>query len=151
MFGATDVLGARTADTDGLVLHSEVQIGDSTVTIADRKPGWPYTPAFVRVYVEDPAATLKRAAAGGARMISQPTDFLGDVLARFADPFGHLWWVYKHNPSAATGTTPRATLQWATRSARANKSWESFVTPELTYVHTTLMEVMASLRDPRAR
>ena len=151
MFGATDVLGARTADTDGLVLHSEVQIGDSTVTIADRKPGWPYTPAFVRVYVEDPAATLKRAAAGGARMITQPTDFLGDVLARFADPFGHLWWVYKHNPSAATWDDAESDPSVGDAEGAGEQSWESFVTPELTYVHTTLMEVMASLRDPRAR
>ncbi|MFI6572839.1 VOC family protein [Nocardia fluminea] len=75
VFGATEVAEARTADTDGLILHSELRIGDSTLTIADRKPDWPYTPSFVRVYVDDPDATLKRAAARGARIVTEPTDF----------------------------------------------------------------------------
>ncbi|GAA2230802.1 hypothetical protein GCM10010413_30530 [Promicromonospora sukumoe] len=141
VFDATEVPEARTADTDGLVLHSEVRIGDSTITIADRKPQWPYTPAFVRVYVEDPAATLGRAAGAGARIVTEPTEFWGDVLARFADPFGHLWWVYQHNPSDDADWTEPV----------GDEDWESFATPELTYVHSTLMEAMAALRDPRER
>ena len=155
VFDATEVPEARTADTDGLVLHSEVQIGDSTITIADRKPLWPYTPAFVRVYVEDPAATLQRAAAAGARIVTEPTDFWGDVLARFADPFGHLWWVYKHNPAddaAGDDVATAAEGDWTEQGDDQNgadQDWESFTTPELTYVHSTLMEAMAALRDPR--
>lgn len=148
VFGATEVPEARTADTDGLVLHSELLIGDSTLTIADRKPGWPYTPAFVRVYVEDPAATLERAAARGARIVTEPTDFFGDVLSRFADPYGHIWWVYKHNPGAQAWDTADADADWG--DAGADESWESFTTPELTYIHTTLMDAMSNLKDPRA-
>ncbi len=156
VFDATEVPEARTADTDGLVLHSEVQIGDSTITIADRKPQWPYTPAFVRVYVEDPAATLKRAAGAGARIVTEPTEFWGDVLARFADPFGHLWWVYEHNPSddaagGAEGADAATTVDGDWTEPAGDESWESFATPELTYVHSTLMEAMAALRDPRER
>ncbi|MFD7310391.1 VOC family protein [Promicromonospora sp. NPDC059942] len=154
VFDATEVPEARTADTDGLVLHSEIQIGDSTITIADRKPQWPYTPAFVRVYVEDPAATLQRAVGAGARVVTEPTEFWGDVLARFADPFGHLWWVYKHNPANdAGGGAEEAGVDgdddWT--EPEGDEDWESFATPELTYVHTTLMEAMAALRDPRER
>jgi uncharacterized glyoxalase superfamily protein PhnB len=154
VFDATEVPEARTADTDGLVLHSEVRIGDSMITIADRKPQWPYTPAFVRVYVEDPAATLERAAAAGARIVTTPTEFWGDVLARFADPFGHLWWVYKHNPPTTTWDDGESTDTGTTSDGDgtqpgAEQAWESFATPELTYVHSTLMEAMAALRDPR--
>lgn len=150
VFGAAEVPEARTADTDGLVLHSELLIGDSTLTIADRKPGWPYTPAFVRVYADDPAATLERAAARGARIVTEPTDFFGDVLSRFADPFGHLWWVYKHNPGAAAWDDAEAESDWGgDAGADTDESWESFVTPELTYIHTTLMDAMSSLKDPR--
>ncbi|UFU07249.1 VOC family protein [Ruania halotolerans] len=162
VFDATEVPDARTTDADGLVLHSELVIGNSTITIADRKPDWPYTPAFVRVYVEDPAATLERAAKHGARIVTEPTDFWGDVLSRFADPFGHLWWVYKHDPAASAWTEadPSATGEehdgagWeGTTSADAtdDQSWESFTTPALAYIHTTLMDAMSSLKDPRSR
>jgi PhnB protein len=155
VFGAIEVPEARTADTDGLVLHSELRIGDSTLTIADRKPGWPYTPAFVRVYVDDPKATLQRAADRGARIVTEPTDFWGDVLSRFADPFGHLWWVYQHNPAAASweeGSASDSGAEWAQADSGADEqSWESFATPELAAVHSSLMEAMASLQDPRTR
>ena len=150
VFEGTEVGEARTADTDGLVLHSEILIGDSTVTVADRKPGWPYTPAFVRVYVDDPAAVLARAEQQGGRIVTQPTDFFGDVLSRFADPFGHLWWVYKHNPGVAAweaGDADAAEGEWGADDS--GDSWESYTSPELEYIHSTLIEAMGSLRDPR--
>ncbi|MEK8225558.1 VOC family protein [Oerskovia sp. M15] len=100
VFGATDVPEARTLDQDGLILHSEIRIGDSTLTIADRKADWPYTPAFTRVYVDDVDATLDRAVQQGASVVTRPTDFLGDVLARFADPRG--------TSGGSTATIPRS-------------------------------------------
>lgn len=151
VFEGTEVPEARTADTDGLVLHSEILVGDSTLTVADRKPSWPYTPAFVRVYVDDPAAVLARAEAHGGRIVTQPTDFFGDVLSRFADPFGHLWWVYKHNPEAATWDSDDAdAAEGDSGAADSGESWESYTSPELEYIHSTLIEAMSSLRDPRA-
>ncbi|WGW13439.1 VOC family protein [Saxibacter everestensis] len=162
VFGAVEVPEARTADSDGLVLHSELLIGDSTLTIADRKPGWPYTPAFVRVYVDDPEAVLSRAEERGGRIVTTPTDFFGDVLSRFADPFGHLWWVYKHNPGAAVWDEPTGQsadegsdegTDWAPgedASADSGQSWESVTSPELEYIHSSLIEAMTRLRDPRA-
>lgn len=48
VFRATDVPEARTVDTDGLILHSELRIGDSVITVADRKPDWPFTPDSYR-------------------------------------------------------------------------------------------------------
>ncbi|WP_040792225.1 VOC family protein [Nocardia paucivorans] len=159
VFDAVEVSEARTLDTDGLILHSELRIGDSTLTIAERKPDWPYTPAFVRVYVHDPAATLERAVARGARIVTEPTDFWGDVLSRFADPFGHLWWVYKHNPGDVSWdeepTSGKGESDWGSTDSAADdareQSWESFTTPELESIHSSLMEAMSSLRDPRDR
>lgn len=156
VFDGAEVADARTADTDGLVLHSEVVIGDSTVTVADRKPGWRYTPAFVRVYVDDPAEVLARAEARGGRIVTRPTEFFGDVLSRFADPFGHLWWVYRHNPGTAVWDDQG---EWDSTdaddaddadSADSADSWESYTSPELEYIHSTLIEAMSSLRDPRS-
>lgn len=150
VFDAIENPDARTADVDGLVLHSEVQIGDSVLMIADRKPTWPYTPAFTRVYVADAAATLERAVQHGARIVTQPTDFWGDVFSRFADPFGHLWWVYQHAPAEQEGdATPGASGGDEKDAADADDSWQSFASPELEYIHATLIDAMDGLRDPR--
>ncbi|MFD7023990.1 VOC family protein [Promicromonospora sukumoe] len=143
VFGAVDVAEARTVDTDGLVLHSELLIGDSMITIADRKPGWPFTPAFTRVYVDDVATTIARAERLGARVVTRPTDFFGDVLARFQDPQSNLWWIYRHTPVAAA-------QDWDADAVGDDTSWESFTSPELEYIHSTLVGAMAALTDPRA-
>ena len=152
VFRAVDVADARTLDADGLVLHSELLIGDSLITIADRKADWPYTPAFTRVYVDDVHSTLERAAAAGARIVTEPTDFWGDVLSRFADPFGNLWWVYKHSSQAAwddeSGSEP-AEQAWGENDDDA--SWEAYTTPELEYIHSTLVKAMKELHDPRSQ
>ena len=147
VFGATEASAARTLDTDGLVLHSELHIGDSMITIADRKQDWPFTPAFNRVYVDDVEATLSRAQALGAQVITKPTEFFGDVFSRFQDPQANLWWVYRH---AAVTDGAEA---WGDGEGEAEvdegESWESFTSPELDYIHSTLVEAMASLKDPR--
>ncbi|QAY69466.1 VOC family protein [Xylanimonas protaetiae] len=147
VFGAVEVPAARTDDVDGLVLHSELLLGDSLLTVADRKPHWPYTPAFVRVYVDDVEATLERAVARGGRVVTEPTDFWGDTFSRFADPFGHLWWVYKHNPQTTMWDEPAAEESWGDVD---DLSWESFATPELTYIQASLLDAMDDLTDPRS-
>lgn len=149
VFEAVEVPEARTADTDGLILHTELLVGDSVLTVADRKPDWVYTPALVRVYVDDVKAALDRAVARGARIVTEPTDFFGDTLSRFADPYGNLWWVYKHNPTNAW--TDESDDDDADRSrGDTNDSWESFTSPDLEYIHSTLVEAMTSLSDPRS-
>ena len=159
VFGAKDVPEARTLDTDGLILHSELRLGDSLLMVADRKPGWPFTPAFTRVYVDDVEATLSRAQARGARIVTRPTDFFGETLSRFQDPSGNLWWVYRHAPSASGSSewpgesrTDGADGPWSDESGGDGaEDWSSFSTPELEYVHRTLVDAMSSLRDPKAR
>lgn len=152
VFEAHEVGEARTLDTDGLILHSELLIGDSTLTIADRKPGWPYTPAFTRVYVDDVDATLDRARSHGASVVTEPTAFWGDKLSRFADPFGNLWWVYQHDPTPTSweGGESTGATEGTSVDAGSEESWESFATPELDYIHSTLVAAMTSLRDPRS-
>lgn len=142
VFDAIQVPEARTLDTDGLLLHSEYRIGDALVVIADRKPDWPFTPAFVRAYVHDVDSVLARATRSGARIITRPTEFFGDTLARIADPFGNLWWVYRHRPEA--GWTDEA------GSSDAAGDWSGSTTPELEYIHTTLVDAVRTLQDPRS-
>src|SRR4051812_41443181 len=95
VFGAEEDMGSHTIDTDGLLLHAEVTIGNSRVLLADTKPGWPYTPSLLQIYVGDLEATLKKAEELGANIVTQPTDFYGDLFSRIVDPWNNLWWVYQ--------------------------------------------------------
>jgi len=38
----------------------------------------------------------------------------------------------------------------ADHDASADESWASVTSPELEYIHTTLVDAMAGLRDPRS-
>ncbi len=97
VFGAVETAGSRILDPDGDIGHVEVEIGDSVIMLFDAKPGWPPTPAHLRVYVSDAAATVERAIAAGARVVTQPTLLaFGERVARIRDPAGHLWWLHEH-------------------------------------------------------
>jgi PhnB protein len=83
----------RMADEQGNIGHAEVRIGDSVVMMFD-KPDWPPTPAFLRLYVDDTHATIEKAVAAGATVVTRPTHlFWGDLVGRVSDPFGNLYWV----------------------------------------------------------
>lgn len=137
VFDGVERLDARTIDDDGLLLHAELQIGGTTVMFAERKPGWPFTPVLLQIYVDDVEVVLGRAVAAGAEIITRPTDFFGDVLSRFLDPWRNLWWVYQHGGAdAETG--------W-TESVDASPGWEP--TPELSYIHDTLLAALPRVCD----
>ena len=135
VFGAKEVKEAFTMDTDGLLLHAELRIGDSTVMIADTKEDWPFTPSLLQIYVEDVADTLQRAEALGARIVTKPTAFYGDIFSRFVDPWNNLWWVYQHNEEVDWEEAPaeEEDATWVTESR------------ELTYIYETLLETMKRL------
>jgi uncharacterized glyoxalase superfamily protein PhnB len=95
----TEVLGAeelgRVYDEDGTTIgHAEARIGTAIVMMFDSRDGWPATPQFLRLYVEDADAIIDRAAAAGARVLTQPTPLaFEDQVGRFIDPWGNVWWV----------------------------------------------------------
>jgi PhnB protein len=94
---AFDAVELGRVGEDGAIGHAEVRIGDSVVMLFDGKPHWPATPAFLRLYVEDVDATIRRAVEAGGTIITEPTDMLwGDRAGRVRDPFGNLWWVMTH-------------------------------------------------------
>lgn len=141
VFGGTERLEARTVDDDGLLLQGEVVVGTTTIMLAERKPDWPFTPSLLQIYVDDIEATLERALARGARLITKPTDFFGTMFARIQDPNANIWWVWQHgemawddNPEAWDGDAPA-------------EDWNA-VSPELAYIHDTILEAMSTLRDP---
>jgi PhnB protein len=94
--GAVETAGSRMLDPDGDIGHVEVQLGDSVIMLFDAKPGWPRTPAHLRVYVDDVAATVEQAVAHGAWVVTRPTLLaFGERVARVRDPQGHLWWSHE--------------------------------------------------------
>ncbi len=99
VFGVTETEAARTPMPDGTLIHAELRFGTVNLQVADRQEGWPSWPALLAVWVCDSDEILRRAAARGAAVITQPTPFYGEItLARLRDPWGNLWWLYQPAP-----------------------------------------------------
>ena len=91
-FGAKEI--ARVVGENGAIGHAEVRLGDSVVMMFDAKEGWPETPAFLRLYVEDCDAAYRQALDTGASSVTKPTNMpWGDRTCRVRDPLNNLWWV----------------------------------------------------------
>ena len=103
VFGATERM--RMAGEGGKVGHAELGIGDSVVMLADEHPEADArgprsvggTPVTLHVYVEDADGVFERAIEAGAKSLRPvETQFYGDRLGSFEDPFGHQWSVATH-------------------------------------------------------
>jgi uncharacterized glyoxalase superfamily protein PhnB len=91
-FDAQDM--GRVADETGRIGHAEMIIGTGRVMMFDAPEGWPPTPAFIRLYLEDAQASFDRAVREGAEPVTRPTHLaFGDAVGRVRDPFGNLWWL----------------------------------------------------------
>ena len=85
---------ARVPLEDGSIGHAEIRIGDTVVLAFDRGRDWPETPSMLRIYVTDADATMHRAVAAGAHVITEPrTHAFGHRIGRVRDPFGNIWWI----------------------------------------------------------
>lgn len=91
-FGATEL--SRLTGPDGRVQHAEVRIGDAVVMMFDAPPGWPPTPGFLRLYVQDADDVHRRAVESGGTSVTEVTHlFFGDRVGRVRDPLGNVWWI----------------------------------------------------------
>lgn len=95
---AEDVLGGvetgRVASEDGTVEHAEIKVGDAVVMVFDSAEGWPDTPAYLRLYVEDSQGMYDRMLEAGCEPVTEPTLLAwGDKVGRAADPWGDIWWL----------------------------------------------------------
>ncbi len=87
----------------GKLMHGELRIGDSLITVAEPfpgsaapDPGQP-VPAAVLLYTEDVDAVYARAVREGATPVNEPADqFHGDRAGSLRDPFGHRWMLATH-------------------------------------------------------
>lgn len=90
----------------GSVMHAEIRIGDSIVMLGDEPPDKAdcrsprsagARTASLYLYVPDVDRSFQRAAAAGARVVTEPTDmFWGDRIGTIEDPAGHQWTLATH-------------------------------------------------------
>jgi PhnB protein len=121
----------RTPDKDGKLIHAEIQIGDSSILVADSKDDWPFTPAFIQIYVKDAQVILDRATKNGARVITERSDFYNGVkLARIQDAWGNIWWLYEPEKKKDE-VKPVADVSWHDKKPSA--------------IYTSLMDAMRKL------
>jgi PhnB protein len=89
-FGAKEIFCFR--GQNETIAHSELQIGDSIIMLADATPQWEARSTALYMYVEDVDAVYDRAIAAGGTSGGKPTDqFYGDRSARIIDPLGNHW------------------------------------------------------------
>jgi PhnB protein len=102
-FGAKEIM--RMPGPGGTIGHAEIQIGDSRIMLADEYPEMNFrspqafggTPVAISLYMQDVDRVVKKAIAGGAKVLRPVTDqFYGDRSGSLEDPFGHVWHVATH-------------------------------------------------------
>ena len=106
---------------DGSVMHAEMTVGDSRFMFTDEFPDWGVvspqtlggTPVNLYLYVADADAAHARAIREGARELRAPTtEFWGDRMGQFLDPFGHKWTVATRVEDVSDEETARRGDEW---------------------------------------
>jgi PhnB protein len=91
----------RHSRPDGVVMHAQVQIGDSIIMLGDptgaehewQKP----LKAALYLYVSDCDRMYQNALRAGAKSLQEPADmFYGDRHGGVVDAWGNQWWIATH-------------------------------------------------------
>ena len=102
-FGAAELMCIR--DSEGRVMHAEIQIGDSRLMLMEECPEMQIlspeslggTPVSIHLYVPDADGLFRQATDAGASVVAPPKDQIhGDRCGSVRDPFGHLWQIATH-------------------------------------------------------
>ncbi len=99
-FGAQELERMRLESSGGMLVHSEIKIGDSVVTVGEELPAMGAraptslagSSAVMHMFVDDPDALFESAVSAGAEPLMEPADmFWGVRYGLVSDPFGHVW------------------------------------------------------------
>ncbi len=121
-FGAE--VGLR-LEAGGKIMHSELRIGDSVVTLSDEMPEYGMkapdpdapVPASLLIYCEDADALHARAVKAGATEINPVSDqFHGDRAGSVRCPFGHRWAIATHTEDMSGEEMQRRMDEWMTQA-----------------------------------
>ena len=101
------------------------------ILLADSKADWPFTPAFLQVYVDNAQQILDKAKAEKAEIVTELSNFYNGLkLARLKDPFGNIWWLYEKVDNKVSEN-------------KSNTDWHNSKPSE---IYTTLMNAMKNLK-----
>lgn len=75
------------------IMHSEIQIGGSTIMFADTTEQFKSSPAGLFIYVGNADETYKKAIDEGASTVMELSDQDYGRTCGVADPFGNTWWI----------------------------------------------------------
>ncbi len=75
------------------IMHSEIQIGGSTIMFADTTERFKSRPAGLFIYVGNADETYKKAIDEGASTVMELSDQDYGRTCGVADPFGNTWWI----------------------------------------------------------
>jgi uncharacterized glyoxalase superfamily protein PhnB len=135
VFDAQERNDVKTPDKDGKLIHAEVIIGNSTLMIADSKDDWPFTPAFIQIYVSNIDNIINKAKDAGSNIITEKSKFYGGYnLARIQDPFGNIWWIYE------------PAIEKENNYNQSDTSWHD---RKPSYIYLTLLDAMNGLNNPK--
>ncbi len=104
VFGAVEAT-ARLVDPKGNILHTELIIGNSRISLSDENPDFgslsPETiggsSVRLALNVDDPDSVAEHAVLLGATIEMPIADqFYGERSGRLVDPYGHVWVLEKH-------------------------------------------------------
>lgn len=116
-------LGAATTlkmdGPDDSVMHAEMMIGDDTFMLSAEWPGMAEapngrSPVNFMLYVSDVDEALKRAAAAGMSITSEPENmFWGDRNAKVDDGHGYEWTLAQKVEEVSPEEIERRAAEWA--------------------------------------
>jgi PhnB protein len=87
----------RHQDPGGAVLHADVKLGDSVLSMGEAHGQWQPMPGAIHFYSPDVDAMYQRAIEAGATSISAPANTpYGDRYAGVIDPQGNYWYLATH-------------------------------------------------------
>ncbi|MCK8495754.1 VOC family protein [Spirosoma sp. RP8] len=136
-FDAQEVPNSRITNEDGIIIHVVVKIGDAMILLFDSREGWPPSPSYLNLYVEDIASTAQKAQELGAVLVTNSTElWFGEKVCRLLDPFGNLWWL-NQRVEAVDFTDPRVGQRASTDEAIAG----------IAYIQKSLNEAMLRQKD----
>src|SRR6266436_824376 len=93
-FGGTERFRVGRDPRSELIMHAEVQIGNSIIELADAYEPIPAAPTAIHLYVDEAYSSFKRAIDAGATSIYEVGEHVsGDTQGAVRDPFGNLWYI----------------------------------------------------------
>ncbi|HEY3094891.1 MAG TPA: VOC family protein [Nitrososphaera sp.] len=124
-FGAKEKM--RMPGPDGKIMHAEIQIGDSHVTVGEEMPqmGHPSpqtingSPVNLYIYVKNVDKAFDQAVKAGATVVMPVTDmFWGDRHGALQDPFGHRWGIATRKRNLSAKEMQKAADEWFAQQAK---------------------------------